>query len=480
MDLPTDPPDFINNFVNELKSYAPVVLPTLIIYAFESGAFLKLWHAVKQLPHHEKEVPSDDCELSISAEHQAEIVATRAAVKKEARRMRIGHVCILLVLLAITAFEQFVALKGMLNRSRDGDDNDTYAPEVGDDSESDPGYIWYYNSTFGQIDWTMSYYAVTLFLPGILLLARMLYLLPGLKDRAVLRDTRGVPFWVPVRCDRQRIRRPRWLTATVVLSSILLSIGALWVHDSICSAILFASFIHFMVSNALCNKKVAYRDILISSFIMILLTCLLVFNNRSFEDQWPIRLLRFTSHVGGTNWSGLIISMFVTTGHFHLIAFCYRVDHAFARPDEVLVGPPDIQVAVHNAAAVPGTRLSYPYSRFATSSQPYPRFKKPYFHTAMWGWLISYAIVAALKVTGYIDCEAESAGLFVLYIAPPLMSALVLLRALARGEVKKLWQYREDWARNPADVQDAVLEGSRTLEAKPAVAEENEKTLIEA
>ncbi|EJC99374.1 uncharacterized protein FOMMEDRAFT_160988 [Fomitiporia mediterranea MF3/22] len=463
MDFTTDSPDFIDNFVNELMSYAPVVLPTLIIYAIESCASLKLWHAVKQLPHHEKEVASDDCELGVSTARQAEIAATRAAVKKEALRMRIGYVCIALILLAISGFfEKFLADKGMLNRSRDGDDNDTYVPEDVDDSgpESESGYIRYYNSTFGQIDWTMSYYAVTLFLPGIFLLAKMLYLLLGLKDRAVLRDAEGFLFWIPVSCDTQRIRRPRWVTAKVVLSSILLSIGALWVHNSICSAVLFASFIHFMTSNCVPTKKAAYRDTLISGFIMTLLACYIVIFHHP-EDSWPIRVSRFTPHVGGTNWSGLILTMFVTTGHFHLIALCYRMDHAFARPDEVLVGQPDIQIALHNAATVPGTRLSYPYSRFATSLQPYPRFKKPYFHTVMWGWLTSYVIVAALKVTGYIYCQAESASFLVLIIGPPVMNAVVLLRALARGEVKKLWQYREDWARNPADVQDAVLEESK-------------------
>ena len=187
------------------------------------------------------------------------------------------------------------------------------------------------------------------------------------------------------------------------------------------------------------------------------------------------------------DWTAIIYSSFVSVGAFGIISLCYRMDYAIAHPDELLVGPPDVKVTVADAIEVTGTRISYKYCR---SGNARPRFRKPYFHVAVWGWLMSYVVVATLKVAGYIECSAESAGLIALYVLHPLICFSVLLCSVVRGEVKKVWGYCEDWARDPASTVPATTGEQHAqnvgevqtdrFEEKLLLGEVNEKGLVEA
>ena len=152
------------------------------------------------------------------------------------------------------------------------------------------------------------------------------------------------------------------------------------------------------------------------------------------------------------------------------MSFFYRMDHAFARPEERLVDSPDTDIPVRVSsngesvhATLRGTRIPFrPHRRAPTISLPDDpaasgnrcsrfrrcnRWARPYFRTAVLAWIPVYTFIAYLKVKGYIETDAELAGIYALYFVPFVTCLAVTLRAAAKGrdELKKVWNYKEDW-----------------------------------
>ncbi|KAL5497822.1 hypothetical protein ACEPAH_2753 [Sanghuangporus vaninii] len=381
----------------ELKSYVPVMLPVLLIYSIEVRAHLRVWHAVRQLPHLEKEPVQDDFEAgtTVSSKQALEIRGIHKSVQSIARQQWIFKFVFVLIFAAIVLFDQFVSVNGWLNRAKKDEGFTGYNGSINDfdveaESQSGYGYRWYYDSMLGQIDWAKSYYFITLILPSVFLLGRTLSLLLGVRDRIVLRNTNGCPF----------------------------------------------------------------------------------------------------------------IKIAAPTDTDRLIAICYRMDHAFAHPEELLVGGPNI-VAFKDAktgAELIGTRIPY-CSRRSCSSPAFPsssssshsssseggccrfrrrpRWAKTYFRTCLLSWLLAYALTAYLKVKGYIATDAESAGLYVSFFFPPIASVAIMLRAAAKGraELKKIWTYKEDWV-NAGKELDALQSGSGAVAGCENEAREEGKVLL--
>ncbi|KAL5497824.1 hypothetical protein ACEPAH_2755 [Sanghuangporus vaninii] len=155
--------EVIKQVLTELKSYAHVVLPTLLVYAIECRVHLKAWHFLRQHPHL-RELSKDDIESSAKESQIAEI--------------RNG--------------EEVVGST---------DANDASGAEA--DAH---GYGWYYTSAFWEIDWVKAYYPITLFLPAVFFISRALLLVSGFQRRIILRTSRGMALMVPGRIDRSMSR----------------------------------------------------------------------------------------------------------------------------------------------------------------------------------------------------------------------------------------------------------------------------------
>ena len=102
------------------------------------------------------------------------------------------------MLMCIAVFDQFISLEDGV-----GYPDDTSS---GTDTDIQRTHNWYYDSALGQIDLVKLYYPVTLFLPAVLLIARVCLWTPQsrtrahccsqvlflfLEDRVVLRNSKG-------------------------------------------------------------------------------------------------------------------------------------------------------------------------------------------------------------------------------------------------------------------------------------------------
>ena len=139
------------------------------------------------------------------------------------------------------------------------------------------------------------------------------------------------------------------------------------------------------------------------------------------------------------------------------------MDHAFARPEELLVHTSDAirWQDMRTGAKLLGIRIPFCKRRRNTDqsvapppsegqsclSRRRPRWAKTYFRTSLLAWLLTYALVAYLKVRGYIATDAESATLYAFFLFPPIWAAAIMLRAAFKGpnELGKVWAYKEDW-----------------------------------
>ncbi|KAL5531901.1 hypothetical protein ACEPAF_5464 [Sanghuangporus sanghuang] len=459
----------VKQVLTELKSYAHVVLPTLFVYVIECRAHLKAWHAVRQLPHLEKEPSKDDVEslANLSESQIAEIRIQQSVVKKIFLKQWLFKFVFALVLASIVIVDQYITIRGWYKSPQNGEEvvgimNGDDASEAEADTHA---YRWYQNSVFGQIDWVKAYYPITLFLPAVFLISRALFVVSEFKHRMILRNSNGMPFIVIGTVRRLLPRYPALIKTTFALASISLASGALIYRSSICSMILFASMIHFMISDTF-FAKVTVKNYVVGTIVSHVMSALFVWFWIS-ELPLPIRML-LRPHEGETNWSGFIWSTILSSGLFSYVAFLYRMDHTFARPEERLVGQPDGGLFVCATdgtlkTKLIGTRISFcPRSQSTGISLPDSvtsgsrfswfrrrnRWSKPYFHTAVLSWIPVYTLIAYLNVKGYIETDAESTGLYALYLVPPITCLAVILRAATKGreELKRVWNYKEDWA----------------------------------
>ncbi|KAL5483286.1 hypothetical protein ACEPAI_8516 [Sanghuangporus weigelae] len=460
----------VKQVLTELKSYAHVVLPTLLVYAIECRAHLKAWHAVRQLPHLEKEPSKDDTEslANLSESQIAEIRVQQSVVKKIFLKQWLSKFVIALVLASVVIVDQCITIRGWYKRPQNGEE--IVDIMNGDDASATKAdtlfYRWYQNSVFGRIDWVNAYYPVALFLPAVFLISRALFVVSEFKHRMILRNSKGMPFIVVGMTGRLMTRYPALIKTIFALASISLASGALIYQSSICSMILFASMIHFMIFDTFA-AKVSLKIYIFGSIVLLVMSALSVWFWIS-EQSLPIRMLQLRPHEGETSWSGLIWSTMLSSSLFSYVAFFYRMDHTFARPEERLVGKPDTVLFVRAAdgtlkTKLFGTHISLcPRSQSTGISLPDSatsgnrcswfrrrnRWPKPYFHTAVLSWIPVYTLIAYLKVKGYIETDAELTGLYALYFVPSITCLAVILRAATKGreELKRVWNYKEDWA----------------------------------
>ncbi|KAI5119979.1 hypothetical protein M0805_004424 [Coniferiporia weirii] len=428
--------DFAGRFLNELKSYTLVALPTFVIYILESSASLKLLHAVQQTPHPEPELSPDGV-------NAAEAAATSKAIKRAARRGRFGSLAITLILLAFAIAGQFVKTDETI-------DEDLMHRTL------------YLTDLFVVPD---SYYAAALFLPSVFLIARTFKLLSGTTSKILFRDPKGAPFVIIGKGEGTVPRLP--LFAAVI--STLFSIGAVLACNSFCVSVLYAAVLNLLISNNVSIKIVTFKQHFILSLMMLFSSVILFGMHYSELQRGTPPQPSGSSTTAAVNWSALLISSMWSVASFNFISFCYRIDHSLARPGELLVGPPSVEGVIRGASnQVRGTRIPYELpsigDKSTASSAPYA---KPYFYASLAGWLAANALLAAMTTAGYVIGKPELTGMYVMYLSMPLMALAVAALAVVRGDFEKLWEYKEDWGRNPAeDAVDSTATGDVDLETK--------------
>ncbi|KAI5119990.1 hypothetical protein M0805_004433 [Coniferiporia weirii] len=405
-----------SHFLRELKSYAPIVLPALFIYSLESCASLKLWHAVQQTPYSTSSSSLDDG-------NSTDVAIVNKAIKKADRRNKVGSLLLVLGLLSIVVIRQFTEIR------------------VSEDEGNVDG-LGYYGTALEHFVRSDCYYPVTLFCPAVFLIARMINMLAGITSKVVFRDAKGVPFTVISKNEGIKLRFP----ILAMSLSMLIAIGAVKFDNSLCVAVFYMAIIHFLVSGVTVTKVVMFKMYSLSAFILSV-SSISLFNLRYIAGKKEEYTGIFSTPSSEANWPALIISCMWSTVAYNFVSLCYRLDHAFAYPDELPSDLPFVGSAIRGAADARGIQITYDLPNVAGKPvSPRLRFAKPYFHAALGTWFGSYAILAASGV----DAVHEMWGLYVIYISVPLITLAVIGVAVFRGEFRRVWAYKEEWNRDPA------------------------------
>lgn len=172
----------------------------------------------------------------------------------------------------------------------------------------------------------------------------------------------------------------------------------------------------------------------------------------------PHRVL-FPFTTSEVNWAAVLVSLASGSIPFSCVSLGYRLDHHVRDSEHLLVGPPDVKGVISGAEDVCGTAITY-YDHSSNGKDA--RFSKFYFHSAFFGWLAGYVVLAALRASNYLIFSWEFSGMALFYISYPFMIIFMLAVALVRGEVRKVWSYEEDWTAAPT-LEDGVVVGSATI-----------------
>ncbi|THG99916.1 hypothetical protein EW145_g7171 [Phellinidium pouzarii] len=386
-----DGSEFATRVLSELKSYAPTVIPTLFIYIIESASPLKASYF--------------ELEPSADGSGVADTTAVDKAVKKAGSRLANGNLLFTLILFLIAAVGQFMKI-----------------------DRGDAVGIDFDEPILNYTNWYDAYYAITLFRPVVFLNARALNMLCGMTSRIVFRNAEGV-------IGRSKIKLGYRFFVTAL--SILTAVGTVWTRNSICVAIFYASMVHFLVSSIVVSKVVKMKQQIIAALFFLLFSAML-FGLKFVlgADGGPQQMLDTPS--SEADWLALIFSALWSASPFFLISLSYRLDHSLAHPDELLVGPPSVDGMIAGAGAAASA------SSAATFAEP---FAKPYFHAALGGWLSAHALLAVLYSTDHFTYVPELMGMYLVYVSLPLIVLAVLVTAMVRGELRRVFAYKEEWVR---------------------------------
>ena len=172
----------------------------------------------------------------------------------------------------------------------------------------------------------------------------------------------------------------------------------------------------------------------------------------SFEDH-KLQFNIFPETSGGytLTWLNLIQTGIFSSTPFLIIAACLRYDYS-SSISSIALPKTSSDTPAADSFITTGENVKGDGVVKITISRPTRdefRFNKPYFLTAMLGYLATYLILAVAVVLSKSDFPPMSSGLFASYMSPIVMTVMIGALAVFRQETKKLWAYREDWFIKP-------------------------------
>lgn len=166
----------------------------------------------------------------------------------------------------------------------------------------------------------------------------------------------------------------------------------------------------------------------------------------------------------------LFMSCFFNNYPFKIISACLRFDYANSKPNITLLETPSLTPV--NQRPIP-TEDDVSEIVISRPTRKEFRFSRPYFLTAMLGYLATYLVLAVVVVLSKSKFTPMAAGLFTSYLSPTVMTLMIGALASFRQEMKKLWSYREVWYIEPQpttaeattvdETRDKIEESSSTI-----------------
>ncbi|KAH8112880.1 hypothetical protein DFH11DRAFT_388833 [Phellopilus nigrolimitatus] len=298
-----------------------------------------------------------------------------------------------------------------------------------------------------KLDATTSkfFYFGTLFVPVDVLIAFVTATLSGYLVRTVVRNAEGKPAMV-INAAEGRTKLPMILIA---IWSTICTFCALWFGLSAAIFVVNTALLQFLFGQNLIPTRAKFREYSVALLVGVMTAGLAIAS--IFVNDFPLNFLGVDDDVL-VDWTGIFISTWWSISSFNILSMCYRFDYANALPADFkpLVSKKPVGFCI----------------RYGKRGGAHETFPTPYFGAAIDVYILAYVVVAVLSVGGAIKCRVENVGIYLFYIASPAMFVTILLLAAARGELRKLWRYEEDWCAIPSagEALDTVGSGEKQEE----------------
>ncbi|KAH8112922.1 hypothetical protein DFH11DRAFT_391415 [Phellopilus nigrolimitatus] len=380
-----------------LLSYYPIMVPSLLIFTIESASSLKMWQAIQRIPCSR---PAEAGESDADALQQKERVRKSALWKKV-----IGVVILCTFFMSVLLVPKVFILDATTLKF---------------------------------------FYLGTLFVPVTILIAIATATLDGYFVRTVVRNVEGKPAVV------MKFAEGRTKTRMIFIAvwSTICAFCAFWFGLSSAVFVVNTAFLQFFFGQNVVPTRAKFKAHIVVALILTVMTSGIGLT-MIFVENVSLPISVFGVDVDDNvlvDWNSIFMSTFWSASSFNILSMCYRFDYANALPADFkpLVSKKPVGF----------------YIRYGKHGDANETFPTPYFTAAIDVYIFAYVIVALLSTGGVIKCRVENVGAYLLYIAFPAMGITILLLATARGELRKLWRYEEDWNAIPSASEPPETVGS--------------------
>jgi len=228
-------------------------------------------------------------------------------------------------------------------------------------------------------------------------------------------------------------------------------------HHAACVAFLYGCFLYMFTSNVITARSRSFRmPVIVYAIAVTYIGVMLRAVLGSGEKLNLFSRVNVDLPIRPVDWPELFLSILWTTSSVDFILMCYRFDYAVtgAESDIVNEAAEFAMVKVHPVTEAiiteeEGALDAQPLLGVRVPSRLSTNFGKPYFYSAISAWIISNLLLIVLS-SEYITLGGyESFGYCLGWMCLPLMFIGVFFAGLARGELKLLWKYTENWVVKP-------------------------------
>jgi len=289
-----------------------------------------------------------------------------------------------------------------------------------------------------------------LVLPGTCSFSR----LPWRPSNLLVTRTIKAPVFVQVKEENSTIVNSLQLLSGWGICSAALLWGSNMVVARLCTSILYASFLNIFMLASTNAKHRSFWLRFIVGIVGFEAICImrLAFQNANHglttvESESPDSTPKSNKSLSVPISVELFMSLVFSNLCFELVAFCYRMDYAFALQSGGVKAVPKFR-------GPEGTSPDKKFHAVRVLASFRPVFDKPYYKASIAG-----IVCLAITYTSFAVCLDADGHLLrgplyasVGYILNTLGSPIiffVLALAFWRGEVKNVWGYKEQWMDGP-------------------------------
>ena len=142
----------------------------------------------------------------------------------------------------------------------------------------------------------------------------------------------------------------------------------------------------------------------------------------------------------GINWPAILFGSLLFSTPLQFLSACYRFDFVNAGLDKY--EPLHSRSSSEEPSEI---EITTPINSYESHGLSCAEFEKPYFTSALAGWVCSALVIAALYGNGVDAMTYAYVGVYSAFVSPLVMTVGVGITSALRGEMRKVWTYKEEW-----------------------------------